>query len=635
MRFSERWLREWVDPPVSSQELVARLTLAGLEVDAVEPVAEPLPDVVVGLILEVRPHPGAERLSVCRVDAGTDRPLTVVCGAPNARAGLFAPVALPGARLPRGLQVQVRDVRGVRSEGVLCSGQELGLEDRSEGLLELLHGEPGASLAAALELDDLSIDVDVTPNRADCLSVAGLAREVAAIHRCVAAGPDIHDVRPAIDDYFPVEVLSAADCPRYLGRVLRGIDDTAESPLWMRERLRRSGVRSLGPVVDVTNYVMLELGQPMHAFDLRRLAGHIEVRRAASQEALTALDGQRIVLREDTLVIADGQGVQAIAGIMGGQATAVSTTTRDLFLESAFFHPLAIAGRARAYGLATESSRRFERGVDPELARRAMERATGLLLEIAGGRAGPIVEVASGEHLPSRPVISLRRARVARLLGVEIPAEEVRDILTRLGMDLTEAAWGWEVRAPSFRFDIANEADLIEELARIRGYDGIPTAIPSVRLQMSRRPEAGVTRERVQSLMADRGYHEAITYSFVDAELQESIDPERAPLALSNPLASDMAVIRTSLWPGLLAAALYNVRRQQPRVRLFETGVIFHPQAGGRIAEHERGAAVALGARSARAVGGRVSHGGLLRPQRGRRGGLGALRLQGGVPLRP
>jgi phenylalanyl-tRNA synthetase beta chain len=596
MRFSERWLREWADPPVASEQLLEQLTLAGLEVDAVEPVAPPLAGVIVGRILAVQPHPRADRLRVCEVEVGRGSPLTIVCGAPNARPGLSAPVVLPGASLPNGTRIEAREVRGVQSYGMLCSGQELGLEERSEGLLELLDGDPGADLVALLALDDRSIEVDLTPNRADCLSVAGVAREVAVINRIPLAGPQIPEVPATLDRVFAVQCQSPADCPRYVGRVVSGVDGSAQTPLWMRERLRRSGVRSLGPLVDVTNYVMLELGQPMHAFDLATLQDHIEVRRARAGERLVLLDGQELALRDDTLVIADGQGAQAMAGIMGGQATAVSAATRELFLESAFFHPLAMAGRARSYGLNTESSRRFERGVDPELTRRAMERATALLLEIVGGQAGPLVEFSSSEHLPSRSPILLRQARISRVLGVDVPPEEVRDILDRLGLALEGRAGGWEARPPSFRFDLANEADLIEELARIRGYGRIPGTREPARIEMPQRPEARVARERIATLLADRGYFEAITYSFVDTELQAMLDPGHSPLALTNPLASDLAVLRTSLWVGLASALLRNTRRQQSRVRLFETGVVFHPQDNGVVAEFERIGAIATGA---------------------------------------
>lgn len=576
MKFSERWLREWVNPPVTTAQLAEQLTMAGLEVDSVEEAAPAFEGVVVGKVLTVTPHPDAERLRVCQVDVGSGEPLNIVCGAPNVRPGMFAPTALVGARLPGGMAIKRAKLRGVESFGMLCSAKELGLAETSEGLMELPgDGIPGQDLRAYLGLDDRLIEVDLTPNRSDCLGLAGIAREVGVLNRCAVNVPAIPPVKETIPDVFPVELLAPADCPRYVGRVIRGVDPNARTPLWMQERLRRSGIRSLGPLVDVTNYVLLELGQPMHAFDLAQLEGGIRVRRARPQESLTLLDGRQLTLDEETLVIADHRKALALAGIMGGIDSGISDATRDLFLESAFFAPQAIAGRARRYGLHTDASHRYERGVDPELQRRAMERATALLLEIVGGQPGPVIEVAAEAHLPLRQPITLRATRIQRLLGVEIPANEVEDILVRLGMQVEPAGSDWQVTAPSFRFDIANEADLIEELARVYGYDRIPSARPRARIAMIPQPEAKVALERLRAILVDRGYQEAITYSFVDPKLQRLLDPENPPIALANPISADLSVMRTTLWAGLVRALAYNQNRQQSRVRLFETGLRF------------------------------------------------------------
>jgi phenylalanyl-tRNA synthetase beta chain len=435
--------------------------------------------------------------------------------------------------------------------------------------------EPGEDLRKTLALEDVSIEVDLTPNRGDCLSVLGIAREIGAINRLAVAGPMLRPMAATISDTHPVIVEAEDDGPRYVGRVIRGINNRATTPLWMRERLRRSGVRSLGAVVDVTNYVMLELGQPMHAFDLGKLTGPIRIRHAVAGEVMTLLDGQEVRLAEGSLVIADDAGPQALAGIMGGLATAVTPETANLFLESAHFTPRAVAGRARRLGVQTESSYRFERGVDPKLPPRAMERATALLLEILGGEAGPVIEVRSSRYLSEDRPIYLREARVRRLLGLAIPGAEIADILRRLGMEVVAADEGWRVVPPSFRFDINGEADLVEEIGRLYGYSRLPSTRPHLQLEMAPAPEGRVATDRLSDLLVDRGYHEAITYSFVDPQLQALLDPDRPPLMLSNPLAEDMSAMRTSLWPGLVQAVLNNQRRQQPRLRLFEAGLVF------------------------------------------------------------
>ncbi|MCC6207411.1 MAG: phenylalanine--tRNA ligase subunit beta [Gammaproteobacteria bacterium] len=574
MKFSEQWLREWVDPPLDTKALVAQLTMAGIEVEAVEPVAAEFNGVVVGRVEAVEPHPQADRLRVCRVDVGADAPLTIVCGAANVAPGMCVPAALVGARLPGGLTISRAKLRGVESFGMLCSAKELGLAETSEGLLPLpACAKPGVDVRELLALDDVSLELSLTPNRSDCLGIAGIAREIAALNRIDMKTARAAEVPAAIDVAVKIEVATPEACPRYLGRVIRGIDPAAESPLWLRERLRRSGLRSLGPVVDVTNYLLLELGQPMHAFDLARIDGGIRVRQAENGETFTSLDGQTLALRDDMLVVANHQGVLALAGIIGGAQSAVNAETTSILLECAFFAPAAITGRARRLGLHTESSHRFERGVDPELQAQAMERATQLILDIAGGEAGPVVAAMNAEFLPCRSAVMLRAARLERLLGYRIPAAEVQDILVRLGMRVEAEGDGvWQVTPPSFRFDIAIEADLIEELARVHGYERLPSHRPSSRLEI-RAHDAHLERvRRGRHLLADRGYQEVITYSFVDAGIQRLLDPVHESLALANPLAADIAVMRTSLWTGLIQAGLHNLKRQQARVRLFEYG---------------------------------------------------------------
>ncbi|HXH03174.1 MAG TPA: phenylalanine--tRNA ligase subunit beta, partial [Candidatus Competibacteraceae bacterium] len=581
MRISEQWLREWVDPAVDSARLAAQLTMAGLEVDAVEPAAPAFSNVVVGKVIGLVPHPDAERLRVATVDVGQGEPLQIVCGAPNVAVGMCAPTALVGAVLPGELKIKRSKLRGVESAGMLCSAKELGLSEDAAGLMALpADSVPGTDVRELLGLEDSIIVVDLTPNRGDCLGMAGIAREVAVLNRCPLRELEIAPVAPASDDRLPVVLEDGAGCPRYVGRVVRGVDVHAETPLWMKERLRRAGVRSLGPLVDVTNYVMLELGQPMHAFDLARLNGGIVVRRARAGETLELLNGNTVALDGETLVIADHAGAVAMAGIMGGEHTACGDDTRDVFLESAFFSPLTIAGRARRYGLHTDSSHRFERGVDPELQVKAMERATRLLLDIAGGRPGPVIEAVAAEHLPVPPSIRLRPARIRLLLGRDYAAAQVEDILSRQGMTLQRDGDAWQVLPPARRFDIAIEADLIEEIARVDGYDNVPVSQPLTRLTMQPQPEAEVPLSRLRETLIQRGYQEAITYSFVDPRFQRLLDPEAETLALANPISADLAVMRTSLWPGLVKALVYNLARQQTRVRLFESGLTFRQEDG-------------------------------------------------------
>ncbi len=578
MKVSEQWLREWVNPAVSGAELAARLTMAGLEVDHVEPAAPAFDQVVVGRVIALVPHPDADRLQVATVDVGQAEPLQIVCGAPNVAVGLCAPTALIGAVLPDGLTIKPSRLRGVESRGMLCSAKELGLTESTDGLLPLPpDSRPGRNVRELLVLDDAIIEIELTPNRGDCLGMEGVAREVATITRCEFRSLPVAEVPAVLDDVFPVTLLDPVDCPRYVGRVIRGVDPAAETPLWMKERLRRASIRSLGPLVDVTNYVMLELGQPMHAFDLSRLTGGIEVRRARPGEHLELLNGSVVEPDGETLLIADHHGPLALAGIMGGEISSCTAATRDVFLESAFFAPAGIAGRARRYGLQTDSSYRFERGVDAQLPRRAAERATRLLLDIAGGRPGPIVEAVAREQLPAEPAIRLRPERLRKLLGAEVPAADVEEILRRLGMAVAVEMDHWLVVPPSSRFDLTLEVDLIEEIARIHGYDRLPGNRPLTRLEMPPQPEGRVALERLRETLVQRGFQEAITYSFVDPAFQRRLDPERQPLALANPISADLAVMRTSLWPGLLKALVYNQKRQQSRVRLFEHGLTFIP----------------------------------------------------------
>ena len=581
MKFSEAWLREWVAPAADTAALEHQLTMAGLEVEGHTPVAADFSGVVVAKIRSVTPHPDAKKLNVCEVDAGTDTLLQIVCGAPNAAAGMRAPLAMVGACLP-GLEVGAAELRGVASFGMLCSARELGLSDEHEGLLALPENAPvGTDLREYLQLRDLTIELSITPNRGDCLSLLGVAREVGTLYGLPVKAPDIAPVAARIDDTLSVELLDSTACPSYAGRILRGLNARAPTPLWMKERLRRSGLRSISAIVDVTNYVLLELGQPMHAFDLSKLDGGIRVRNAEGGETLELLDGQTIELDAETLVIADHKRSQALAGVMGGAVSAVDDDTRDIFLESAFFTPLPLAGCARRYGLQTDSSYRFERGVDFTRQVRAIERATALLSDICGGTPGPVTHATVSEHLPQLPLITLRASRIKRMLGTTPPVEEVLRILHGLGCAAeapAESAGGlfWEVTPPPFRFDLREEIDLVEELARIYGYDRLPTHVPRGTLAM--RVE---TSADPRTTLVERGYQEAVTYSFVEPALQKEIDPAARPVALANPISSDMAVMRTTLWVGLLQALSYNRKRQQSQVRLFEHGLRFVPGTDG------------------------------------------------------
>ncbi|WP_019626468.1 phenylalanine--tRNA ligase subunit beta [Thioalkalivibrio sp. ALJT] len=579
MRISVQWLQEWLQFDETPEQLGHRLTMAGLELDAMEAAAPAFTGVRVGHVLAVEPHPDADRLRVCRVDAGGDEPLTIVCGAPNVHEGMRAPVAVVGAVLPDNFKIKKSKLRGVASAGMLCSARELGLAEDAEGLMALPPElEAGADLRAALGLDDTILEVDLTPNRADCLGMRGIARECSALldRPLQAAGVEAAPVAGAAQ--VAVEVEDAEACPLYAARVLEGLDARAATPLWMRERLRRAGVRPLSAIVDVTNYVMLELGQPLHAFDAERVGDRIRVRRGREGERLTLLGGdQTVTLAPQDLVIANDAEPQALAGVMGGAASAVDDATTRVVLECAHFTPRALAGRARAHGLHTDASHRFERGVDPTLVPAAMERATSLLLQICGGQCGPVVQCGEAPTTHAEQAIALRPERIERLLGVALAQDEVERILAALDCRIQGSAEGWTVHAPRARFDLAREEDLIEELARVHGYDRLPQTLPQ--------PvgPAGTTDglRSLRSGLARRGFHEVISFSFIAREVAQAFYPEVEPLALANPISADLAVMRPGLWPGLVTTAAYNQARQQSDLRLFEQGLRFVPDASG------------------------------------------------------
>lgn len=582
MKFSEQWLREWVNPIIDTPALVHQITMAGLEVDGFEPVAGKFTGVVVGELLDVAAHPDADKLSLCQV-AGAGETVQVVCGAPNVRKGMKVAFAVVGAVLPGDFKIKKAKLRGQASQGMLCSESELGVSDSHDGIMELPADAPlGAEVASYLGFNDVTIDVDLTPNRSDCLSIRGIAREVGVLNQLVAEGPEITPVPAMHSEAVDIAVSAPEGCPKYLGRVLRGVDLTVPTPLWMREKLRRSGIRSIDAAVDVTNYVMLEQGQPMHAFDRDEIHGGIIVRLAKANEKLVLLDGQEVELTSDTLVIADHEKPVAIAGIMGGEHSGVSSKTRDLILEAAFFDPIKLAGKARHYSLHTDASHRFERGVDPETTRVAMERATELLMSIVGGEPGEIVEVASPEYLPKTRLVDLREHVVADVLGVEIDRTQIEEILSRLGLHIDKLLKdGWRISVPSFRPDIAIEVDLIEEIGRIFGYNNLPVTYTEGSLELRSEPEARRPVSAIQDYFVSQGYQEAITYSFVDPKVQALVDPEHEGIALANPISADLSVMRTSLWSGLLKTVGYNQNRQQSRVRLFETGLRFVKASGG------------------------------------------------------
>ncbi len=590
MIFSKHWLNEWVDSGLETTQLIEALTMAGLEVDGHSKVARDFSGIIVGEVLTVEQHPDADKLSLCQVSDGAATH-QVVCGAPNVRAGLKVPFATLGAEIitaegEKPFKIKAAKLRGVESHGMLCSAEELGLEESSEGLLELSREAPvGQDIREFLALDDVSIEVDLTPNRGDCLGIRGIAREVGVIARKDVQEPEIKPVPAAIADEFPINISAGEACPRYLGRVIRNINPEAETPFWMQEKLRRCGLRSIDPVVDITNFVLIELGQPMHAFDYSKLSGQIDVRMAQPKEKLTLLDGKEVELSEDVLVIADADKAVAMAGIMGGLDTSVTDATNDVFLECAFFAPLAIAGKARAFGMHTDASHRYERGVDFELQQQAMERATDLLLAVVGGEAGPVTEALG--QLPAHAEVKLRYSEVSRLLGITLSADEIKDILLRLGLTIKEeSAEQLVVGVPSFRFDISIEADLIEELARIYGYNNIPRNLGLAASPLRSQPETVLPLQRLKQSLVNLGYQEIVTYSFIEPGLAATVcGAEQEMVRLQNPISEDMSVMRTSILPGLLNTAVYNRNRQQDRLRLFEAGMVFKPSAGETLQE--------------------------------------------------
>lgn len=599
MKFSENWLRTWVDPDLSSEALADALTMAGLEVEALESVAPAFKDVMVAEVLDVVKHPNADRLNVCRVNVGEAQPLTIVCGAANVAVNVKVPCARIGAVLPpngdneKGFVIKQAKVRNVESFGMLCSAKELGLAEESEGLWLLPGDAPiGKNLREYLELDDKLFTLKLTPNRSDCSGMVGVAREVAALTGSILKPLDIQIQPVTLSGKLPVNVSDTQACPLYCGRLLRGVNAAADTPAWMLRRLERSGLRSISAVVDITNYVMLEMGQPMHAFDAAKLSGGITVRKARKGESLALLNEQNVALDEEVLVIADDARVLALAGIMGGQGSGVETSTADLFLESAFFHPDAIVGKARRFGLATDSSFRFERGVDFAATRQALERATQLLLEICGGRAGEISEVRG--QLPGRVPIALRRSRAERVLGITLDNNQIANLLRRLQFDFVANSDDYRVTPPSFRFDLSIEADLIEELARLHGYDNIPALAPEAALTILPYSELQRPLSHIQKTLVARDYHEIVSYAFVDAQSERDLCGNESPVALQNPIASNLAVMRSSLIGGLVGALRFNLNRKQARVRLFEVGACF-AKTGNKYLQHQRLSGLACG----------------------------------------
>jgi phenylalanyl-tRNA synthetase beta chain len=583
MKIAESWLREWVNPDLDTEALSHQLTMLGHEVDGIEYEGAGIADIVIAEVAEVSKHPDADKLSLCKVNDGAGELIDVVCGAPNVVQGMKTPFARPGVTLPNGMQLRKAKIRGIVSNGMLCSAIELALGDESDGIMSLPQdAEVGSSLVDFLELPDAIIDLDLTPNRGDCFSVLGIARDVSALTGAKLKDTSVAAVAATIKDTHPVELLEPAGCPRFAGRVIRGIDTDARSPVWMTERLRRAGLRAISPVVDITNFVMLELGQPLHAYDFSLLQGPIKPRLAKSGEKLMLLDEKDVKLNEGTLIITDDSGPIGIAGIMGGLSTAVTDKTTDVFFEAAFWPQDFMAGRARTYGMHTDASLRFERGVDPAGQARAIERATQLLIEIAGGEAGPLVDEIANEHLPVRAAIALRKDRLTRLLGLQIDDAEVEQILSGLAMNMESTEDGWNVTAPSHRFDIAIEADLIEEVARIHGYDSIPETTAFSQAPLETVTESKVDIELAAATLIARDYQEVVTYSFIDAAANKAFTGSDSELVLSNPISSEMSVMRASLWPGLVTAAAANNARQQDRVRLFEASKSFH----GTLGEH-------------------------------------------------
>lgn len=576
MKVSEAWLREWVNPSLTGQQMAAQLTMAGLEVDAVSSVAGEFNRVVVAHVLQTTPHPQADKLTLCQVDAGSDSPLQIVCGAANVRAGLKVALALTGSVLPGGMTIKESMLRGELSQGMLCSVSELGMDDRSEGIIELPDDAPvGVDLREYLKLNDQVLDIDLTPNRADCFSILGVAREVAALNKMPLQAVPAKVTQPACDDSLSIQIHAPTACSQYCGRLVRGINPDAITPLWMKERLRRAGIRPLHPVVDVTNYVMIELGQPMHAFDLHAIQGEIRIRFSHADETLVLLDGQEITLHEQVLIIADAQKPLAIAGVMGGEASSVQAHTTDIFIESAFFNPLVVAGVARRYGLCSDSSQRFERGVDPAIQTLALERATDLLLSIVGGQPGPVTVMNHPEYLPASACVQFNPSKVQQLTGLDIALDDMALMLHGLGMTVVRNADVWTVNVPTHRFDIALDVDLVEEIVRLYGYDNIVAAPIVTSMQAGEINASERMSTRISTFLSGRGYNETISYSFVDPEFQSALYPDSQAMQLLNPISSELSQMRVGMWPGLLASMLYNIHRQQTAIKFFEAGVVF------------------------------------------------------------
>lgn len=578
MKISESWLRTWVNPAIDSETLTDQLTMLGLEVDELAPIAKPFTGVVVGEVLSVEQHPDADRLRVTTVNIGNGEPLQIVCGAPNVRVGMKAPVATIGAVLPGDFKIKKGKLRGIESQGMLCGASEIDLEDKIDGLLELPQDAPvGTNIRDYLKLDDHVIDISITPNRGDCFSIRGIAREIGVINQLTVTPPAIAAVESSISEQKQIH-LATDGAPRYLGRAIKNVNVQAQTPDWMAHALSCSGIRTHSILVDITNYVLMELGQPMHAFDLAKIDGDIHVRQAADQEKLVLLNEQEVELNPDIMVIADNSKALAIAGIMGGLDSSVTDETRDIFLESAFFAPLAIAGRARRFGLHTDSSQRYERGVDFELPMLAMHRASELIQQYAGGEFGPISVAEKAELLPKRDPITLHQSQVDALLGYRVETDFITDALQRLGCEVTVVATGeWHVVPPSHRFDLAIYQDLIEEVARIHGYDNIQIALPKIDVQLAQYQdhlELAALRQTVATL----GYQEAISFSFADLKLEKQLNPKVNPLALANPISSDLAVMRSTLLSSLIPCVQHNLNRQQSRVRFFELGLRFDYQ---------------------------------------------------------
>lgn len=596
MQFSEQWLRSRVNPSLSTDQLSYLLTMAGLEVEEVNAAAPAFSGVVIGEVKECEKHENADRLRVTKVDVGTGELVQIVCGAPNVAVGVKVPCALPGAILPGDFRIKPTKMRGVESGGMLCSGKELGVPDEVDGLMLLPADAPvGQNIRDYLGLDDSLFTLKITPNRADCLSIRGIAREVAALTGSPLAAWDIAAVAPQSDSKLAVGIADGAPCGRYVGRVVKNVNAAAPTPDWMKRRLERSGLRSISAIVDITNYILLEQGQPMHAFDLNKIDGGITVRMAEAGEKLVCLNEKEIELTPDLMVIADAAKPLAIAGIMGGLDSGVTSASRDIFLESAFFLPEAIAGKARALGFGSDSSYRYERGVDFALQTEAIERATALVLEICGGEPGPLTETVSA--LPARASVAVRTARVARVLGVTLAADEIAAIFTRLGLPFEQNADGFVVSAPSFRFDIAIEEDLIEEIARVYGYDNIPANAPVAAQTMLPQPEGLRVRSEVRRLLAGRDFQEIVSYAFVEEKWERDFAGNTNPVRLINPIASQMSVMRSSLIGGLVDTLAANLNRKHSRVRVFEIARVFHKQADGSVQQPEVIAGLAHGSR--------------------------------------